>query len=229
MNDAVIAAKRPAGKGPVDLSQPLKLYWVPGCTSCLRMKEFFTRHGVAFVSVNALEDQAAFDELAALGIKRVPIARRGGQWADGQLLSELAWIGGIELKQRKILAPAVLADRAERIQGAARTLLARIPAERLGENLPKRPRSYKQLGCHIFQIMSRRATTCCGSSARCTSASRPGGGATAWERISPDPLRSITGSRRCTTSWSAPSGIRPSTRGSCARWSPSWGSRPRGR
>jgi hypothetical protein len=151
MNDAVIAATL-AGKGPVDLSQPLKLYWVPGCTSCLRMKEFFTRHGVPFVSVNALEDQAAFDELAALGIKRVPIARRGRQWADGQLLTELAWIGGIELKQRKILAPAVLAERAERIQAAARSLLARIPAERLGENLPKRPRSYKQLGCHIFQI-----------------------------------------------------------------------------
>jgi hypothetical protein len=30
---------------------PLKAYWQPGCTSCLRMKEFLTLHGVPFVSV----------------------------------------------------------------------------------------------------------------------------------------------------------------------------------
>ena len=34
----------------------IKAYWQPGCTSCLRMKEFLTRHGVPFVSVNVLED-----------------------------------------------------------------------------------------------------------------------------------------------------------------------------
>jgi hypothetical protein len=30
----------------------VKAYWQPGCTSCLRMKEFLTKHGVAFISVN---------------------------------------------------------------------------------------------------------------------------------------------------------------------------------
>src|SRR6201982_1492899 len=33
-------------------------YWQPCCTSCLRMKEFLARHGVPFVSVNVLEDEA---------------------------------------------------------------------------------------------------------------------------------------------------------------------------
>jgi len=32
-------------------------YWQPGCTSCLRMKEFLTRHGVPFVSRNVLESE----------------------------------------------------------------------------------------------------------------------------------------------------------------------------
>jgi hypothetical protein len=27
--------------------EPLKVYWAPGCTSCLRRKEFLTRHGDA--------------------------------------------------------------------------------------------------------------------------------------------------------------------------------------
>ena len=35
---------------------PIKAYWQPGCTSCLRMKEFLARHGVPFVSINVLED-----------------------------------------------------------------------------------------------------------------------------------------------------------------------------
>ena len=51
----------------------LKAYWQPGCTSCLRMKEFLMRHGVPFVSVNVLEDEAGREELAALGIRSVPI------------------------------------------------------------------------------------------------------------------------------------------------------------
>ena len=42
------------------------------------MKEFLTKRGVAFVSVNVLEDKDAFAELAALlGIRSVPIVRRG--------------------------------------------------------------------------------------------------------------------------------------------------------
>src|ERR1700736_1130658 len=73
----------------------IKAYWQPGCTSCLRMKEFLTKHGVAFVSVNVLEDKDAFAELAALGIRSVPIVRRGKDWANGQVLREVARVAGI--------------------------------------------------------------------------------------------------------------------------------------
>ena len=65
----------------------VKAYWQPGCTSCLRMKEFLTKHGVPFVSVNVLEDKDAFEELAALGVRSVPIIRRGEDWANGQVLA----------------------------------------------------------------------------------------------------------------------------------------------
>ena len=41
------------------------------------MKEFLIKHGVVFVSINVLEDKDAFAELAALGIRSVPIVRRG--------------------------------------------------------------------------------------------------------------------------------------------------------
>jgi Glutaredoxin len=41
------------------------------------MQEFLTKHGVAFVSISVLEDQDVFAELATLGIRSVPIVRRG--------------------------------------------------------------------------------------------------------------------------------------------------------
>ena len=37
------------------------VYWQPGCTSCLRTKEFLTKHGVAFTSRNVLSDAGAMD------------------------------------------------------------------------------------------------------------------------------------------------------------------------
>ena len=73
----------------------IKAYWQPGCTSCLRMKEFLLKHGVAFVSVNVLEDKDAFAELAALGIRSVPIVRRGQDWANGQVLRDVARVAGV--------------------------------------------------------------------------------------------------------------------------------------
>jgi uncharacterized damage-inducible protein DinB/glutaredoxin len=137
---------------PVDMSQPLKVYWVPGCTGCLRMKEYLTKHGVAFVSINALADKEAFDDLARIGVKRVPIAARGKHWADGQVLRDLARLAGIRIEAEKKLPPAELVSRGNKVLSIARRFVSRIPDRELALMLPSRPRSYRQLGAHIFQI-----------------------------------------------------------------------------
>jgi glutaredoxin len=130
----------------------IKAYWQPGCTSCLRMKEFLTRHGVPFVSVNVLEDEEAFTELATLGIRSVPIVRRGEDWANGQVLRDVARVAGITWGGAQVLPPPELAARLIEIQTAAQRLFAQIPGDKLGRMLPHRPRSYAQLGYHIFNI-----------------------------------------------------------------------------
>ena len=84
----------------------IKAYWQPGCTSCLRMKEFLTKHGVPFVSVNVLADKGAFAELAELGLRTVPIVRRGKDWANGQVLKDVARVAGIKWGGAKILPRA---------------------------------------------------------------------------------------------------------------------------
>jgi glutaredoxin len=97
----------------------IKAYWQPGCTSCLRMKEFLTKHGVPFVSVNVLEDKDAFAELAMLGIRSVPIVRRGKDWANGQVLREVARVAGIAWGGAHVLPAPELAARLLEIQTAA--------------------------------------------------------------------------------------------------------------
>jgi glutaredoxin len=133
-------------------SAVIKAYWQPGCTSCLRMKEFLTRHGVAFVSVNVLEDEDGLAELATLGIRSVPIVRRGKAWANGQVLREVARVAGIAWGGARMLPVPELAARLIEIQTAAQRLFAQIPDDKLARVLPHRPRSYAQLAYHIFNI-----------------------------------------------------------------------------
>jgi hypothetical protein len=130
----------------------IKAYWQPGCTSCLRMKEFLIKHGVAFVSVNVLEDQDGIAELAALGIRSVPIVRRGSDWANGQVLRDVARVAGIAWGGAQVLPAPELVLRLIEIQTTAQRLFAQIPDDKLGRLLPRRPRSYAQLGYHIFNI-----------------------------------------------------------------------------
>src|SRR5262249_11551569 len=130
----------------------IKAYWQPGCTSCLRMKEFLTKHGVPFVSVNVLEDRDAFAELAMLGIRSVPIVRRGEDWANGQVLRDVARVAGIAWGGAQVLPARELAARLIATQAVALRLFAQIPDDRLGRMLPHRSRSYAQLAYHIFNI-----------------------------------------------------------------------------
>jgi glutaredoxin len=130
----------------------IKAYWQPGCTSCLRMKEFLTKHGVPFVSINVLEDKGAFAELATLGIRSVPIVRRGNDCANGQVLREVARVAGVAWGGAQMLPVPELAGRLVEIQTAAQRHFAQIPDGQIAHLLPHRPRSYAQLAYHIFNI-----------------------------------------------------------------------------
>jgi hypothetical protein len=116
------------------------------------MKEFLTKHGVAFVSVNVLEDEGAFAELAALGLRTVPVVRRGNDWANGQVLGDVARVAGIPWRGANPLPAAELVARLSTIQEAAQRLFAQLPDATLCRMLPNRPRTYAELGYHIFNI-----------------------------------------------------------------------------
>src|SRR5207237_1661901 len=130
-----VSCARSARSAPMTQSSAevsvIKAYWQPGCTSCLRMKEFLSKHGVPFVSVNVLEDKNAFAELETLGIRSVPIVRRGKDWANGQVQRDVARVAGIAWGGAQVLPAPELAARLIEIQMAAQRLFAQIPVDKL--------------------------------------------------------------------------------------------------
>ncbi len=130
----------------------LRVYWQPGCSSCLKTKEFLTEHGVPFVSINVLADEIGFRELGELGLRRVPIVRRGSDWVDGQVIRDVARIAGIRWNAGALLAPVELVARGDAVLSAAMRLAASIPENKLDTLYPNRPRSYRQISAHIAQI-----------------------------------------------------------------------------
>ena len=137
---------------PENLALPLKLYWQPGCSSCLKMKEFVLDHGVPFESINVLEDEEGLKTLQEMGIRMVPIAARGNVWANGAVFRDVAEVAGFEYGGQKILKPEQIKNKVLMITDAAGRFLNQIPDNKLDIVLPGRPRSYRQLVYHVFDI-----------------------------------------------------------------------------
>ncbi|MGJ3260261.1 MAG: glutaredoxin domain-containing protein [Rhodospirillales bacterium] len=137
---------------PENREQPLKVYWQPGCSSCLKTKEFLLEHGIPFESVNVLDDEEGFKELERLGVRLVPIVARGDAWANGAVFRDVAKVAGFEYGGHAMLTPEELKDKVLMILDAAARYLEQIPEDKLDEVLPGRPRSYRQLVYHVFDI-----------------------------------------------------------------------------
>ena len=131
---------------------PLKVYWQPGCSSCLKTKEFLLENNIDFTSVNVLEDEQGFKELEALGVRLVPIVARGDDWANGAVFRDVARVAGFEWGGHQMLAPPELRLRIDAILAACARFALQIPEDKLDDMLPDRPRSYRQLAYHIFNI-----------------------------------------------------------------------------
>ena len=130
----------------------IRVYWQPGCTSCLRTKEFLASHGIPFVSRNVLADDRAFAELSHFGLRQVPIVTRGDKWANGQVLADVAKLVGVTGLSTRILTTGELKQRLDRVLEGAERFFGQLPDDQLTTLLPNRPRSYADLAYHIFNI-----------------------------------------------------------------------------
>jgi glutaredoxin len=128
------------------------VYWQPGCTSCLKTKEFLRARGIEFESVNVREDPGAMAALEKLGARSVPVVARGTEFAYGQDLDAIARFVGIDLERVKLDVP-VLVSRLLALLDCAAHLTEQIPAAALQTRLPGRERTHLDLAYHVSQIV----------------------------------------------------------------------------
>ncbi len=134
------------------MSEPITLFWQPGCTSCLRVKEFLRSHDVAFNSINIADDPSGLEQLSKYGIKTVPILTQGDRFIFAQVLGEVACFLGLEEDSVQPLPIHELALKLRMVLAAAQRYVHQIPVSHLNHVLPGRIRTYRELGYHIFRI-----------------------------------------------------------------------------
>lgn len=90
--------------------------------------------------------------MRALGARSVPVVARDGRFVYAQVIAEVIAFLGLNESGGPVLAPAVLAARADVVLGTAARLARQMPHAALANVLPNRPRSWRVLAHHVFQI-----------------------------------------------------------------------------
>jgi hypothetical protein len=108
--------------------------------------------GVPFDSVDIEAEPTARAELRRLGVPAVPAVVAAAGVVHGWNPHALAELLGVRYEGAQRLSPTVLAERLDRVLGAASRLVATVEAEHLALQHPGRDRSLHQLAYHLFRL-----------------------------------------------------------------------------
>lgn len=134
------------------MSAALKVYWRPGCSSCVKVKEFLSAQGVPYESIDVSARPEAMNELLQMGVKTVPVVARGADYVFAQALEDVSRFVGKDVKFER-LAPEELMRKWLHVLRAAQRHALQIPAAQLHERAtPGRDRSIRTLAYHVYQI-----------------------------------------------------------------------------
>ena len=127
----------------------------------MAVKHFLDTRGVAYHSVNVLEDKNAMARLASLGVRSVPVVVRDGRYVFAQYLPDVSAFLGLDKGSIATLDRMELASRLVQFLEIALEVLIETPELELARNLPGRDRSYFVVAHHVFQIAAaaRRGIT----------------------------------------------------------------------
>ena len=102
--------------------------------------------------MNVLEDEGGLERLRALGARSVPVVSRGKEFVFAQVIKDVVDFLGLADDTRPDLSPAELAGRYRHVLETAIRLTRQMPDGQLENELPNRPRSWRVLMHHLFQI-----------------------------------------------------------------------------
>ncbi|MEK9775605.1 MAG: DinB family protein [Quisquiliibacterium sp.] len=133
-------------------AERVSVFWQPGCTSCLRTKEFLTRHGVDYESVNVHGNEAGMSALRALGARSVPVVSRGREFVYAQSIADVIRFLNLDVHPQDKLSPQQLINKLVLVVAAAMRYVSQIPAAQLDKPFRNRNRPIRMLAHHVFRI-----------------------------------------------------------------------------
>jgi glutaredoxin len=136
-----------------ETNERIRVFWQPGCTSCLRTKEFLTRAGVDYESINVHGNEAAMAELRKLGARSVPVVARGDRFVFAQAIGDVIGFLGLKVKPQDTLSPEALMQKLDLVLTAAARYIRQIPAAELRKPFRNRNRPIRGLAFHVFRIV----------------------------------------------------------------------------
>jgi len=136
----------------MNTGERVRVFWQPGCTSCLRTKEFLTRHGVDYESINVHGNEAGMQALRELGARSVPVVARGGKFVFAQSLADVVRFLELDIRLHDKLGPQELVDKLDLVLAAATRYVRQIPADKLEQPFRNRNRPIRMLAHHVFRI-----------------------------------------------------------------------------
>lgn len=130
----------------------VSVYWQPGCSSCLKAKEFVAEHGIEFESVNVLQDAHGMEEVMAAGLRSIPVVRKGDRFIYAQSLDDIAALLGVSRNHVK-LPNDVLSRRWDELLKMTKNIVTSFNEGTLARPvMPQRPRTIGELSAHVFQV-----------------------------------------------------------------------------
>jgi len=131
----------------------IKLFWKPGCSSCLRTKEFLAKQGIEFESVNVEDHPGALAELTALGARGLPVISLGNRFTLCQSFGEVLKFLDLKVRLGDPLPLPVLFARLDVILTTAARITRQFPATQLKQTFRNRNRTQGALAFHIFRVV----------------------------------------------------------------------------
>lgn len=135
-----------------DAPARIKVFWQPGCSSCLRTKEFLTKQGIDFESINVHDNPAGMAELAALGARSVPVVALGGKYTLCQSFNDVIKFLDLKTKLMDPLPPAQLVAKLDMVLQATARYVRQFAPGQLREVFRNRNRTPGGTAFHIFRV-----------------------------------------------------------------------------
>lgn len=137
-----------------DVASParIRVFWQPGCSSCLRTKEFLAKQGIEFESINVHGNPDGLAQLEALGARSVPVVALGERWTLCQSFGDVVKFLDLPTKLVDPLPPATLVRRLDTVLAVVARLTRQFDDTRLRQPFRDRDRTPAGLAFHVARV-----------------------------------------------------------------------------